>query len=73
VNPHEAPTGYVAKASVSCEECAFREDDIACYRAPCSASRRQDGCSVIFVPVDDEIQRLKAAIKQTIDELSKLL
>ena len=51
LNPNEAPPGYVAVADASargCSGCAINETP-TCNEANCTAMRRKDGHSVIFI------------------------
>lgn len=50
VNPNEAPEGFVAVESYSCDPCAFAPySSKACREADCNADSRADGCFVYFI------------------------
>lgn len=59
LNPDDAPEGHVAKAftyDINCLSCAFYPGEgPLCSGPPCTAARRADGISVIYVPKTTEV------------------
>lgn len=51
LDPNEAPDGYVAEASTTCNRCDFFKED--CSLRKCMSYHREDGVSVIFKKRED--------------------
>ena len=75
VNPNEAPEGYIAIETASCDGCALdaAEHNKLCYQADCSEEDRKDECNVIFIKKSPEFMPQHTDGPNFQNELLKLI
>jgi len=75
VNPNEAPEGYIAIETASCDGCALdaAEHNKLCYQADCLPGNRHDTCSVIFIKKSPEFMPQHTDGPNFQNELLKLI